>query len=221
MTNHIVFPQRIRFSELLRKACLNPLDFTNSIFKKGKQNPKKLVLQCFRLAAREVLFRLTMMFLHTNQETIRKKMKLKELPEGLCKEYRMKMDDLLSGMYPPSDRDPLQQHVQMEKWVGHEFITEAIFLNSRSRTARTRIFSIGIPELQWKAFVEKEEDEKKKPKITAEYKCYRSLYKKKVAAESLPKSPSALPKSIAVPNAPKLTVNDDPEGSSCKLVGNW
>ena len=134
----------------------------NEVFKKNKQNPKTIVMKSLRLVAREVLFRVSMGFLYANQKEIRDSLtkNVNNFETDLVRESREKMEYLLKGMFPVAKKDKGLHHqfAQLERWLGHDLLTETIFMNSRARTSTELIFSAGIPRLQWLEYVNKQVD---------------------------------------------------------------
>ena len=143
---------------------MNKKGMVNKVFRKGSQFPTSGAVQAMRLVSREMLFRLSMTFLHRNREVLRRKMieNSPQLDESVIENYSTKVTELLRGMYPPAGHTPKNQFFQLEKWVGHDNLVDVIMTYSKKRTGLL-VFADNIPEAQWDKFVAAEE---KKGKAT-------------------------------------------------------
>ncbi len=133
---------------------MNRKSLVNIVLKRNSQKPNPSTLKMLRYVAVEVLFRLSMMFLRTNETAL-----LDLVGGDLKDEHKRKIEGLLQTMYPPpSQATEKEEFKHFEQWLGHDLFVTSIMISSK--TARNKPqFSQAIPELQWKEF---SSDEKKK-----------------------------------------------------------
>jgi hypothetical protein len=97
-----------------------------------------------------------MKMLKSNQETLLTKIEL-NLPrfdETLKNSYKIKMEELIDGMYPLSSGDTKKEFATMEKWVGHDLLVDHILSYSKFRAQSNAVFDAAhIPKLQFKEYV--------------------------------------------------------------------
>jgi len=119
-----------------------------------------------RLTASQVLFRLSMLFLHTNELVFVEKMKSKNGPE--VDNHKRKIRFLLDSMCPSASSkgivySEIESFQKLEKLVGHDFFVKAIMSNSKSGKNKP-LYAKGIPKVQWNRFVtDQEQKYRKKP----------------------------------------------------------
>ncbi len=147
------FLQGTRFLESVRECCGNRKSLVNVVLKGNYQKLNPSTLKMLRYVAVEVLFRLSMMFLKTNQtvllETSRR--------YGICDEHPAKMERLLLCMIPPPSEPSTHklEFKHFELWLGHDMFVSSIMLSSKTVT-NTPQYSQEIPKLKWKEFTEEQ-----------------------------------------------------------------
>ena len=128
---------------------MNKKSLVNIVLKRNSQKPNPSTLKMLRYVAVEVLFRLSMMFLKTNQtvllETSRR--------YGICDEHPAKMERLLLCMIPPPSEPSThkQEFKHFELWLGHDMFVSSIMLSSKTAKNKPQ-YSKVIPKLQWTEF---------------------------------------------------------------------
>jgi hypothetical protein len=133
---------------------MNRKSLVNIVLKRNSQKPNPSTLKILRYVAVEVLFRLSMMFLRTNETALLERIETTGL--DVDGEHRRKIERLLVRMAPSPSQSfqstSKQEFKHLEQWVGHNlFVTSIMF---SSKTARNKPqFSKVIPQLQWTEFV--------------------------------------------------------------------
>ena len=168
-TNQFIFLQHTRFLEKVREYCHNKKTLANSLFRRNSQKPNPNCLKWIRLLSIEVLFRVSMMFLKTNETKLKSQMAVQATKDGgdIVKVHSRKMEKLLTGMYPNKEgAKPKMLFEKSESWLGHDLLVKAIHTLSKSSTKCT-VFAKKIPMVQWESF-ESEEEKKGRPKPNRE-----------------------------------------------------
>jgi hypothetical protein len=97
-----------------------------------------------------------MKMLKSNQATLLTKIQL-NLPgfhNNVRNTYKIKLEELLDGMYPESGGDTKIEFAAMEKWVGHELLVDHILAYSKFRSENQPVFDAAtIPKLQFEDYV--------------------------------------------------------------------
>ncbi len=129
---------------------MNRKSLVNIVLKRNSQKPNPSTLKTLRYVAVEVLFRLSMMFLRTNETALLERIKTTGL--DVNGDHRKKIGRLLVRMAPSVQSTSKQEFEHLEQWLGHDlFVTSIMF---SSKTARNKPqFSKVIPQLQWTEFV--------------------------------------------------------------------
>jgi hypothetical protein len=128
---------------------MNKKSLVNIVLKRNSQKPNPSTLKMLRYVAVEVLFRLSMMFLKTNEtvllETSRR--------YGISDEHSVKMERLLLLMIPPPSEPSShkQEFKHLELWLGHDMFVTSIMHSSKTAKNKPQ-YSKVIPKLQWTEF---------------------------------------------------------------------
>lgn len=152
-TNHYLYPQGTRFLETVRECCINPKSFVNIIFRRNSQRPNPDILRMLRCVAREVLFRLSMMFLKQNHIRFSEKMEenINRIDPTLVACHKEKIDNLLKSFLPATQHYSKDGFKTMEKCVGHDLLVQAIMVSAKNSRYKN-LFAKTIPPLQWEKF---------------------------------------------------------------------
>ena len=113
-----------------------------------------------RFISVEVLFRISMMLLKTNEETLLTQMEKnpQNVSNKIKASHETKMTLLLSGMYPSRKDTPMTPKAEfetLEKWLGHDLFVSGLMAAAKT-SGQNLVFAKQIPKLQWDAFCAKE-----------------------------------------------------------------
>jgi hypothetical protein len=144
----------------------------NTVLKKNFQKPNHDVFRMLRVVASEVLFRMSIMFLKTNEPIFLEKM-TNVSPSDTVNAHRSQVQFLLKYLYPVSNS---KGHVfthseafeKCELILGHDLFVKSIMAMSKTGKNKSE-FAKGIPEVQWDEFVKNEEYKHRSPPSVNSY----------------------------------------------------
>jgi hypothetical protein len=130
---------------------MNTKSLVNIVLKRNSQKPNPFTLKILQYVAVEVLFRLSMMFLRTNETALLEGNETTGL--DVDGEQRRKIERLLVRMAPPTSQSTYKQEFKhLEQWLGHDLFVTSIMFSSTTVKNKPQ-FSKVIPQLQWTEFV--------------------------------------------------------------------
>jgi hypothetical protein len=130
---------------------MNRKSLVNIVLKRNSPKPNPSTLKILRYVAVEVIFRLSMMFLRTNETALLERIETTGI--DVDGEHRRKIERLLVRMAPPPSQSTSKQEFEhLEQWLGHDLFVTSIMFSSKTIKTKPQ-FSKVIPQLQWTEFV--------------------------------------------------------------------
>jgi hypothetical protein len=130
---------------------MNRKSLVNIVLKQNSQKPNPSTLKIVRYVAVEVLFRLSMMVLRTNETALLERIETTGL--DVDGDHRRKIQRLLVRMAPPPSQSASKQEFEhLEQWLGHDLFVTSIMFSSKTVRNKPQLLKV-ILQLQWTEFV--------------------------------------------------------------------